>query len=147
MTPSQRNPRFSGPQFSGPPSQGYPPPSSQGYVQAPISQGPPYQESGWGDRAKNILWRFRFSISSLILYSVFQWGFAHMSFSQGFFETSENPNYVVMALGDLTIFMRFDVMFAVPAHITYRVVELVFELVLSLRRPKAPPMSVPSRRL
>ena len=73
---------------------------------------------------RDILWRFRFSIFLSLLYFVFQWGFAHTSFTRGFFN-EDTPNFGVFLLGAMVFLLRFGMLFVVPAHVAYRAVELL----------------------
>ncbi|WP_394843389.1 hypothetical protein LZC95_40875 [Pendulispora brunnea] len=75
-------------------------------------------------RTVDVLWRFRFSIFLSLLYFVFQWGFAHTSFTKGFFD-GDMPNLGVFGLGAVVFLLRFGMLFIVPAHVTYRTVELL----------------------
>ncbi|HWL85318.1 MAG TPA: hypothetical protein VNO21_05925 [Polyangiaceae bacterium] len=87
-------------------------------------------------RAKDILWRFRFSASVITLYFLFQWGFGHLTFTTGYFATPGDPNYVTLTLGLFTFFTRFSILFAVPAHITYVIVGLIVEGAHTFHRAK-----------
>ncbi|WP_394826219.1 hypothetical protein [Pendulispora albinea] len=83
-------------------------------------------------RLSDIFWRFRFSIFFTILYAVAEWGFAQVSFKEGFF-TAGSPNLGVFLVGAMAFLLRLGVLFLVPAHLAYRVVELVVSLVLSAK--------------
>jgi len=89
-------------------------------------------------RVMDFLWRFRFSIFLPLLYWVFEKGFAHLSFTKGFFADTESPNMGLFFLGGVVFALRFGVLFVVPAHLAYKVSEELVVFALSLGRPKTP---------